>query len=233
MNHGADPRLLLKAGPRRHPRLVAQRLAGDSSDWARAADALPPIAPFSPNRYHSVAWMLDWDHRLPSRSVVLRLYAFYSEERARSAAAALDERMAEIAAEDLYPEFDVPDFSGLPADECYETELQPGELPRRLRLVSDWRRVIDPDVGHAAVEVVRRSSSFQKLRAELKTRVLALGDLEAAEWCPPCESGQAHWGVEVWYLISFNGMTGEGRAYLVDVEDASIVSERDFQFRTG
>ena len=41
------------------------------------------------------------------------------------------------------------------------------------------------------------------------------------------------WAVDVWYLLTFNGMVGEGRAFLVDLEEKCVVRERDFQFRAG
>ena len=50
----------------------------------------------------------------------------------------------------------------------------------------------------------------------MRTRPPGLGDLEAAEWAPPSESGHSRWGIDVWYLRSFNGMVGEGTAFLVD-----------------
>src|SRR5581483_11204544 len=60
-----------------------------------------------------------------------------------------------------------------------------------------------------------------------------LGDLEPTEWSPPCESGHVRWAVDVWYLLTFNGMIGEGRAFLVDLVERNVVRERDFQFRAG
>ena len=41
------------------------------------------------------------------------------------------------------------------------------------------------------------------------------------------------WALDVWYLLTFNGMVGEGRAFLVDLEERAVVRERDFQFRAG
>ncbi len=133
----------------------------------------------------------------------------------------------------LFPEFDVPDFSGIPADEAYETELELGSPPAGLRLVSEWRRQIEPDVARRAVDIVRESPLFGALAARPAMRPPGLGDLEAAEWTPPCESGHARWGIDVWYLLTFNGMVGEGRAFLVDGEEPLVVRERDFQFRAG
>jgi hypothetical protein len=64
-------------------------------------------------------------------------------------------------------------------------------------------------------------------------RPAGLGDLEPAEWSPPCESGHVRWALDVWYLLTFNGMVGEGRAFLVDLVERQVVRERDFQFRAG
>ena len=141
--------------------------------------------------------------------------------------------MGEIARDDLFPEFDVPDFVGLPADEVYEAEIDLAGHPSRLRLVSDWRREVQPASGTRAVEIVRGSEPFRALKSQAKIRPPALGDLEPAEWSPPCESGHVRWGIDVWYLLTFNGMVGEGRAFLVDLEERKVVRERDFQFRAG
>lgn len=228
-----DLRDLLRTELRVHARLKQQGLLARSDEGARLAAALPPLVPFAGAQYASADWMVDWDHRLPSRQAVLRLYAHYSDDRRRDAHRALEERLSEIAKEDLYPEFDVPDFIGLPADEAYETELDLSGNPSRLRLISEWRREIQQGVAEQAVEIVRLSEPFRELRAKAKIRPAALGDLEPAEWSPPCESGHVRWGVDVWYLLTFNGMVGEGRAFLVDLEERAVVRERDFQFRAG
>ena len=81
--------------------------------------------------------------------------------------------------------------------------------------------------------MVRASPSFRESRAGASFRPPGLGDLEAAEWSPPCESGHARWGIDVWYLLTYNGMVGEGRAFLVDAQESLVVRERDFQFRAG
>jgi len=139
----------------------------------------------------------------------------------------------QIAERDRYPEFDVPDFGGLVADEAYEAEMPSAEPPKKFRLVSEWRREVDPRLARKAEEIVRVSHPFQELASQMRTRPPGLGDLEAAEWSPPSESGHERWGIDVWYLRSFNGMVGEGTAFLVDVERENVVSQRDFQFRAG
>src|SRR5205814_2246617 len=106
-------------------------------------------------------------------------------------------------------------------------------LAAELRLVSEWRREIEASAAARAVAIVRSSPSFQEVVAKGSFRPPGLGDLEAAEWAPPCESGHARWGIDVWYLLTYNGMVGEGRAFLVDGREPVVVRERDFQFRAG
>jgi hypothetical protein len=228
-----DLRDLLRAELRVHPRVQQQGLLARPDEGARLAATLPPLVPFANGQYAGASWMVDWDHRLPSRQTMLRLYAHYTDDRGRETQRALEGRLSDIGKEDLFPEFDVPDFVGLPADEAYETELDLGGNPSRLRLISEWRREIQQVPAEQAVEIVRLSEPFRDLKAKAKIRPAALGDLEPAEWSPPCESGHVRWAVDVWYLMTFNGMVGEGRAFLVDLEERSVVRERDFQFRAG
>jgi hypothetical protein len=228
-----DLRDLLRAEMRTHPRIAQQKLFQRSDEAARIAAALPPLVPFGEAQYESALWIVDWDHRLPSRQAVLRLYACYSAERRQQLENAYATRLAEQAKEDLFPEFDVSDFIGLPADEAYEADLDLTGSPARMRLISDWRREIQPGPAASAIEIVRASEPFRELRSQAKVRAPGLGDLEPAEWSPPCESGHVRWGVDVWYLLTFNGMVGEGRAFLVDLEEKTVVRERDFQFRAG
>lgn len=230
---GLDLRDLLREKLIIHPRLTAQQLWTAPGAAARLAADLPPLVPFQDRQYASADWILDWDHRLPSRNAVLRLAAYYTEERRKQAEMAIEMRRAEIAREDLFPEFDVPDLAGLPADEAYEADLEIGSPPSRLRLVSDWRREIESADAERAVRIVRDSESFQAIQSRGAFRPPGLGDLEAAEWSPPCESGHARWGIDVWYLLTYNGMVGEGRAFLVDGQEPLVVRERDFQFRAG
>lgn len=230
---GLDLRDCLRESMIVHPRLAHQKLWSAPGDASRLAVDLPPLVPFGKACYVGATWILDWDHRLPSLHAVLRVAAYYTDERRREAEAAIEQRRAEIARGDLFPEFDVLDFSGIPADECYETEMEVGSPPARLRLVSDWRREIEPASAERAIKIVRGSPSFQEIKTRVSFRPPGLGDLEAAEWSPPCESGHARWGIDVWYLLTYNGMVGEGRAFLVDDQEPLVVRERDFQFRAG
>jgi hypothetical protein len=226
-----DVREELRRELKRHPRVEFQAL-GDAAAREALAAALPSFLPFR-GAYSGVLWMLDWDHRLPSKQLILRLYAYYTPDAKRSGLQSLQDRQARIAREDLFPEFDVPDFAGLIADEAYEAEVPLGGVPAKFRLVSEWRREIDPRLGRKAEDIVRGSQGFQELASQMRARPPGLGDLESAEWIAPSESGHQRWGIDVWYLRSFNGMVGEGTAFFVDLEEGRVVSQRDFQFRAG
>lgn len=228
-----DLREELKRDLKRHARVVLQNLIADQAARDVLAEQLPSFVPFKDGSYVAALWVLDWDHRLPSRDLVLRLYAFYNDDARRTGILGFDERLAQIEGEEIFPEFDVSDFGGLPADEAYEAELPAGGPPKKFRLVSEWRRIIEPRLGRKAEDVARRSHAFQELASQMRTRLPGLGDLEAAEWCPPAESGHARWAIDVWYLRAFNGMVGEGTAFLVDLEEEKVVGQRDFQFRAG
>ena len=230
---GLDLRDILRSELRVHPRLEQQGLFARVDARTRIAAAIPPLVPFAEAEYTGALWIIDWDHRLPSRHAILRVYAYYNAARQRELEEAYEARLRDIAAEDLFPEFDVPDFAGLPGDEAYEAETDLTGSPARLRLVSEWRRQIQPAASTRAIDIVRASAPFRELRGQGRVRPAGLGDLEPAEWSPPCESGHVRWGVDVWYLLTFNGMVGEGRAFLVDLEEKTVVRERDFQFRAG
>lgn len=228
-----DVRQELRRELRRHPRVVHQGFFSDAAAREQLAEQLPGFQPFGGREYAAVMWVLDWDHRLPSRGLLLRFYAYYGEEGRRAGERSFEDRRARIDREDLFPEFDVPDFGGLIADEAYEAEMPVDGPPKRFRLVSEWRREVDAALGRKAEAIVRASQAFQELASQIRARPPGLGDLEAAEWSPPSESGHSRWAIDVWYLRSFNGMVGEGTAFLVDVEEAKVVSQRDFQFRAG
>ncbi len=228
-----DLRAAFKNELRRHPRVIAQGLFDTPESREKLAAALPSFVPFRAKSYRAGLWVIDWDHKLPSQNLIVRLFAYYGAEGKALGERAVEEREEQIAKENIFPEFDVSDFAGLVADEVYEAEGPvSGEL-KPFRLVSEWRREIDPKLARKAEQIVRASSHFQEVASQTRARPPGLGDLEAAEWCPPSESGHARWGLDVWYLRAFNGMVGEGTAFLVDLETGELVRQRDFQFRAG
>jgi len=228
-----DLREELRRGVKLHPRLAAQDLFKDPATIDKIAADLPAFMPFRGKTYKAAMWVIDWDHRIPSRDYIVRLYAYYSAQGKAIGELTFTDRSAQIEKEDLFPEFDVSDFAGLAADEVYEAEAPLGGDLKAFRLVSDWRREIDAKSARKAEQIARASHNFREVASETRARPPGLGDLEAAEWCPPSESGHGRWGVDVWYLRSFNGMVGEGTAFLVDLEEEKVVRQRDFQFRAG
>lgn len=216
-----------------HPRVLHQRLLRGERDAERFAASLPALAPFKGNRYVGFIPILDWDHRLPSTELVLRVYAYYSEESLEVGWADQKARAAEIARTDKYPEFDVADFIDLVADESYEISLHLDGTFVSSRLTSAWRRELEPRDASVAAQIVRSSPQFREIQVENPDRPDSLGDAEATSWTPPCESGHPRWTLDVWYLLAYDGMFGQGRSFLVDIDEERVVSVREFSLRPG
>ncbi len=218
-----------------HPRVGQQGIAPEKAQSLFDA-ALPRVQPFRDHDVHSTVGVLDWDHRLPSKQLTLRLHVLYDEAARTRFDQALTRRREEIIARDLYPEFDVPDFAGLPADEAYDVELTATLDIEAMRLTSPWRRDVAEDDAAAAIEAVRTSTVFADVKKQEVGRSAALGDLEAVAWTPPCESGQKRWTLDVWWLTAFDGRIGRGWSFLVDpagTGDARVVASREFTVRAG
>jgi hypothetical protein len=228
----SDLRTFVAEGIRLHPRIAYQGLLGGAEAAAQVSAALPPLPPFRSDYVGAIA-VVDWDHRLPSVMLALRIYAYYSKESHDAGVEAYDDRVEHIAERDRYPEFDVPDFDNLPADEAYEVELTPTGVVGRCRLTSAWRRTVDYTDAGKAVGLAAKSDEYAKLMATTSRRPPHLGDLEAVSWTPPCESQHASWTLDVWYLLAFDGRIGTGRSFLVDLDASEVVVVRDFSVRTG
>ena len=111
-----DLREELKRDLRRHPRVVLQGLFEAATDREKLAQGLPVFLPFQGKTYKAALWVADWDHRLPSQNIIVRLYAYYASHGKRVAEESFGERKKQIDGETIFPEFDVADFAGLPAD---------------------------------------------------------------------------------------------------------------------
>jgi hypothetical protein len=227
-----DLRDLIAAELRRHPRISHQRLFEAPDMATQLAAALPALTPFRADFAGAIA-ILDWDHRLPSRAAVLRIYGYYDQDTLDAGRQAYDERLALIASRDRFPEFDVPDFQDLGADEAYEADLSLEGQVERCRLVSSWRRAISESESQRAIEITRKSKQFTQVRKGARGRPAHLGDLEAICWTPPCESEHASWTVDVWFLTAFDGRVGTGKSFLVDLVAGTVVTVRDFSVRSG
>ncbi len=217
---------------RLHPRVAYQGLLSEEGAATRVAAALPPLQRFR-HDYAGAISIVDWDHRLPSSNLILRIYGYYGNDTLEAGYEAFDDRLEQIAERDKFPEFDVPDFDGLAADEAYEVELSPSGQIGRCRLTSAWRRTVAARDAASAVSLVQNCEEYQKLVSASPSRPTYLGDLEAVSWTPPCESDHTRWTLDVWYLLAFDGRIGSGRSFLADLESKQIVSVRDFSVRTG
>ncbi len=214
-----------------HPKVALQGLAATEEARKRLAAAVPDLVPFKDHTYHAFLPVIDWDHRLPSQQLVLRIYAYYTEESYRYGQADLKVRMEEIEKRDLFPEFDVPDLSGLVADEAYDVLTDLEGQRRSARLASSWRRDLEPREAARAAAVVRASPEFRELAKKYPNRPRNLGDAEAVSWVPPCETNHSAWTVDVWYLVAYDGMFGKGHSFLVDLKEERIVAVREFTVR--
>ncbi len=227
-----DLRTQVGADLRLHPRVAYQGLCANPAAAEAIAAALRPITPFRSD-YVGAICILDWDHRLPSKALALRIYAYYDENSYEAGQEAYDDRLESIGDSDRFPEFDVPDFDLLAADEAYEIEISLDGAIGRSRLTSAWRRNIAVEDGDGAIAVVRESEEFILLQKESTDRPAHLGDLEAVSWTPPCESEHSEWTLDVWFLQAFDGRVGSGRSFLVDPATNVVVAVRDFSVRTG
>jgi hypothetical protein len=217
---------------RLHPRMAYQGTFADEASRTKLLKSIPPLVPFR-SKYQGAIVVLDWDHRLPTRQLTLRVFTYYDELTHAAGEEAYDDRLEEIGRRDKYPEFDVPDFSEMPADEAYEAEVEPDGTVARCRLTSAWRRDIEEEEGHQAVEIARASGEFARVASQAAGRPRHLGDLEAVSWTPPCETGHPNWTLDVWYLLAYDGRMGSGRSLLVDLIDRRVVAVRDFSVRAA
>jgi hypothetical protein len=228
----ADLRVFVERDLRLHPRVAYQGLVADEAARRRIANALPPLVPFR-KQYEGAICVVDWDHRLPSKGLALRIYAYYDGKTLAAGEETFDDRLEEIGRRDRFPEFDVPDFDHLVADEAYEIELATDGMIGRCRLTSAWRREIAPSDSESAVAIAQRSDEFRRLAEAHPGRPAHLGDLEAVSWTPPCESQHPRWTLDIWYLLAFDGRIGTGRSFLVELGQKAVVAVRDFSVRTG
>jgi hypothetical protein len=207
MNNPAAQTETILRSLRRHPRIVHQGLFEGGESLVRLKDSMPRLVPFPGATYHGFLPVLDWDHRLPSKLVLLRLNAFYSEDSLRAGELEFQLRQRQIHARDMFPEFDVPDFGGLVADEAYEVYMDPAGQVSQVTLTSEWRRELKTEVAREAVQIVRTCAEFQSVAGSI-ARADFLGDLEPRGWTPPCEGGTPGWTVDVLYLLEYNGVVG-------------------------
>lgn len=214
-----------------HPRVSLQGLLKRERVEALAR-ALPELVPFRDRRVKGALAVLDWDHRLPSQELPLRLCLGYEESTVQKMQAVLEERRERIAAADRFPEFDVPDFDGLPGDELYVCPLKPDLTftAGSCRLVSPWRRAVLAEDLQRAVSAAQIGAVVDAVREQLGGRAVHARELEVIGWVPPCESGQPCWGLEVLWILDARGGVVRGFAFLIELDERH--GDRALQSRT-
>lgn len=216
---------------RLHPRVAQQEIAPERFEQAARALA-EKVVPFKSQSPVFCMLLIDWDHRLPSRRFLFRLHLFYDATQRNQFEQRLLRRDEQIQARNLFPEFDVADYSDLQADESYEAEYTFALELSVARLVSPWRTNIEKAASQSAIELVRASEQFKELAARYDNRSERLGDLDAVSWTAPCETDVAVWTIEVWWLATFDGQIGTGWSFLVELrEKREIVAVKEFSFR--
>ena len=109
-----------------HARLLEQDIARSDDFRVQLHKAVPTLTPYGSNQYAAVRAVLDWDHQLPSDYMLLRIYTAYSRHEARLLDTQIRARDQAIASDNVYPEFDLPDYGDLDASDlrlCCERDV--------------------------------------------------------------------------------------------------------------
>lgn len=215
-----------------HPRLSDQGMAPDDDARRHIAEQIPDLLAFGDSAFSHARVILDWDHRIPTQAMVLRVLASYNEDARDRLDEELETRRKKISDDNLYPEFDLPDFVGLEGSESYAAVIEPGTFAlQEFQLTSEWRKYVDTEPANEALRLVQKTTSFKRAM-NARTRE-GLGGPVVMGWSPPCTHPGDRWIVEVWVLIDFDGHTGTARVFMVDVVDSRITREFDTQVRVS
>ncbi len=227
MSKHDDPALVRTALLQRlkvHTRVAQQGLGPTPDVRKKLASSLPDILAFGDRRYAAAHVVLDWDHRLPSEALLLRLYLSYTDREAADVENALKARDREIDAGNLYPEFDVPDYGEIDASETYVGLVRPkGNEVEELRFFSDWRKSVQQPVVRDVLAAVRGHAGYERSMRERSHD--NLGPPVVIGWTPPCLANSKHWAVEVWLLVDFDGHMGRAHVFMVDSKLRNVTRE--------
>jgi hypothetical protein len=227
MSKHDDPALVRTALLQRlkvHTRVAQQGLGPTPDVRKKLAASLPDILAFGDRRYAAAHVVLDWDHRLPSEALLLRLYLSYTDREAADVENALKARDREIDSGNLYPEFDVPDYGEIDASETYVGLVRPkGQEVEELRFFSDWRKSVQQPVVRDVLAAVRGHAGYERSMRERSHD--NLGPPVVIGWTPPCLANSKHWAVEVWLLVDFDGHMGRAHVFMVDSKLRNVTRE--------
>lgn len=209
-----------------HPRIKDQGHDPDGALRAELATTLPPLSAFGGRQFASVCVILDWDHQLPSQFYLLRVLASYDENDRERVDASVEDRDEEIAEINLYPEFDLPDYGEIEANESYVAVLRAGSTKiEDFRFLSPWRKQVGGAIADAAIRAVTKNPSY--VRAATARRTDGLGGPVVIGWAPPCLANSESWAIEIWLLTEFDGHAGKARVFMVDPDRKVVTREYD------
>ena len=207
-----------------HVRLLEQRVATTDEFRMKLHKSMPELTPYGSNQYAAVRAVLDWDHQIPSEYMLLRIYTAYSRHEARLLDTQIRARDQAIATDNVYPEFDLPDYGDLDASETYIAVLRPGSHEfEEFRFFSDWRKEVRPPVARAALSAVKQLDSYQEAYRARQND--ALGSAVVVGWVPPCLAQSKAWAVEIWLVVEFDGQVGKAKVFMVDSESLAVTRE--------
>ena len=209
-----------------HVRIKDQKNDFNDEQLAALVDAVPSLRAFGEHHFHAVRAVLDWDHQIPSQFALLRILACYTPQDLERVDAVLADRDEEISENNLYPEFDVPDYGEIDASENYVALLRPGSTEvEDFRFLSTWRKQVAANVADKAVTTVKAHPGYARV-AESRSGE-GLGGPVVIGWAPPCLAETDGWAIEVWLLTEFDGQTGKARVFMVDLEGGKVTREFD------
>lgn len=218
-----------------HPRIEQQSLWPESQTDETLNRLSPELVAFPGRNYAGVRVVVDWDHRLPSKNLLIRTYASYDLERLERLDAEIDQIRGRIKADNLYPEFDLPDFNELSADEVYvqSVKIDPenGSFERdEVRFYSDWRRQVESEVSDRVQAALEGTDSFQKA-ASNRDQENQFSQAILVGWAPPCAARSENWALELWLVTHFRGRFGKARVFMVDSENLSLSHSFDTEIQ--
>lgn len=204
-----------------HVRLRDQGLAEDSEDLTTILEKVPYLLPFGGNQYDSLHAVIDWDHHLPSKYISTRVFASYTEHESRRLATELRARSQSIERDNLFPEFDVPDYEDLTASERYHFILERESLNVvDTRFESEWRKKVQNEDLNKALGVLAEHQAFQRANAQRRSE--NLGGPIFMGWSPPLMAEQNTWTLEFWLVTEFDGQHGTALVCMVNLDDETV-----------
>jgi hypothetical protein len=207
-----------------HVRLQEQGIATTQQFRMQLHESMPKLVPYGSNQYAAVRAVLDWDHQIPSEYMLLRIYTAYSRHEARLLDTQIRARDQAIATDNVFPEFDLQDYSDLDASETYIAVLRPGNASfEEFRFFSDWRKEVRPPVARAALSAVKQLETYQEAYRTRQND--ALGSAVVVGWVPPCLAKSTAWAVEIWLVVEFDGQVGKANVFMVDSESLAVSRE--------